>query len=72
LVPIADAIAKRNQIPAGYLLPALTLSASYSFMLPVATPTNAIVFGPGYLTIKDMVGKRILEILLCRSDKLLV
>lgn len=55
LIPIADALARKNGISASYLLLPLTLSTSYSFMLPVATPTNAIVFGSGYLTIKDMV-----------------
>jgi solute carrier family 13 (sodium-dependent dicarboxylate transporter), member 2/3/5 len=32
----------------------LTISTSYAFMLPVATPTNAVVFGTGYITIKDL------------------
>lgn len=33
----------------------VAMASTYSFMLPVATPPNAIAFGSGYLTIGNMV-----------------
>lgn len=37
------------------LMIAAGVAASSAFMLPVATPPNAVVFGSGYLRITDMV-----------------
>ena len=39
--------------PLFFVIPA-TIAASCAFMLPVATPPNAVIFGSGHVTIKDM------------------
>ena len=38
-----------------YLLMPLAISVGYGVILPVASPSNAILYTSGYLTIKDMV-----------------
>jgi sodium-dependent dicarboxylate transporter 2/3/5 len=53
-MPILAAIAiGLGQNPLLLVIPA-ALAASCAFMLPVATPPNAIVFGSGYVTIPQM------------------
>jgi sodium-dependent dicarboxylate transporter 2/3/5 len=54
-MPVAGAIAIEAGIDPIILLVPVTLAASCAFMLPVATPPNAIVFGSGLLTIPKMV-----------------
>jgi sodium-dependent dicarboxylate transporter 2/3/5 len=55
LLPILGPLAAPLGVhPLVILLPA-TLSASFAFMLPVATPPNAIVFGSGYVRMGTMV-----------------
>lgn len=43
-----------GQNPLFFVIPA-TIAASCAFMLPIATPPNAVVFGSGKLDIKDML-----------------
>jgi sodium-dependent dicarboxylate transporter 2/3/5 len=54
-MPIMAGAATALNQPAIALMAAAGLSASMAFMLPVATPPNAIVFSSGYLTIPQMV-----------------
>lgn len=54
LLPILAPMAIGLGIHPYMLLVAATLSASCAFMLPVATPPNAVVFGSGHLKIIDM------------------
>ena len=55
LLPILAPMALSIDIHPYILLVSATVAASCAFMLPVATPPNAVVFGSGYLQIQDMV-----------------
>ena len=55
-LPIIGAIAIEMGINPIILAAPVTLAASCAFMLPVATPPNAIVFGSGLLRIPRMIG----------------
>jgi sodium-dependent dicarboxylate transporter 2/3/5 len=54
-LPVVGAIAIESGYDPIVLAVPVTLAASCAFMLPVATPPNAIVFGSGMLTIPKMV-----------------
>ena len=59
LLPVLAPIALTLDIHPFVLMVGATVAASCAFMLPVATPPNAVVFGSGYLRIPDMVKKGI-------------
>uniref|UniRef100_A0A8C8UPM8 Solute carrier family 13 (sodium-dependent citrate transporter), member 5 n=1 Tax=Peromyscus maniculatus bairdii TaxID=230844 RepID=A0A8C8UPM8_PERMB len=54
-LPIFAAMARSIGIHPLYVMIPCAMSASLAFMLPVATPPNAIVFAYGHLKIVDMV-----------------
>ena len=55
LLPILAPTAVTLGVHPYILMVGATLAASCAFMLPVATPPNAVVFGSNYLKISDMV-----------------
>ncbi len=55
LLPILAPMALAINVHPFILMVSATVAASCAFMLPVATPPNAVVFGSGYLRIPDMV-----------------
>lgn len=55
ILPILAPLALVIDVHPFTLMVGATLAASCAFMLPVATPPNAVVFGSGYLKIADMV-----------------
>ena len=55
LLPVMAAIAVQAGVPPIVLTVPITIAASCAFMLPVATPPNAIVFSTGAISIPQMV-----------------
>jgi len=55
LAPVVAGIAIGLGIPVVYLLIPVTMASSCAFMLPMATPPNAIVYASGFIEVKDMV-----------------
>lgn len=54
-LPVAGGVALGLQLPPLLLTIPVALAATCAFMLPVATPPNAIAYGSGYVTIGQMV-----------------
>nr|XP_020820433.1 LOW QUALITY PROTEIN: solute carrier family 13 member 5 [Phascolarctos cinereus] len=54
-LPIFASMSQKINLNPLYVMLPCTLSSSLAFMLPVATPPNAIVFSYGHLKVADMV-----------------
>lgn len=55
-LPLLGALAVAQGVPATLFAVPAALAASCAFMMPVATPPNAIVFSSGHVRIGDMIG----------------
>jgi len=55
MLPVIYSFALQNHIDPELPMMVATVCASYAFMLPIATPPNAIVMSSGVIRIKDMM-----------------
>ena len=60
LLPVLAPLALEINVHPFGLMVGAAVAASCAFMLPVATPPNAVVFGSGYLKIQDMVARGVI------------
>ena len=65
LVPVFGTIGVQLGLPEQVLVMVIALGASCAFMLPVATPPNAVVFGTGLVTQRDMFKAGLVLNILC-------
>ena len=55
MLPVIYAVAEQTGINTTLFMMVATLCASYAFMLPIATPPNAIAMSSGAIHVKDMI-----------------
>ena len=67
LLPVLKNLAVSLRIHPLYLLLPVTLSCSYAFMLPVATPPNAIVYSASGMKTSEMVRQSLQRV--CKTRK---
>lgn len=65
LVPVFAGVATQMNMPPEVLVLVIGLGASCAFMLPVATPPNAIVFGSGLIRQREMIRAGMVLNVLC-------
>jgi sodium-dependent dicarboxylate transporter 2/3/5 len=54
MLPVIASLAGQMDVPPLLVMMPATIAASFAFVLPVATPPNAIVMGSGWVTIPQM------------------
>ncbi|WP_026999541.1 SLC13 family permease [Eisenibacter elegans] len=55
LLPVLEGLSRAMNLPPLLLMIPATMASSCAFMLPMATPPNAIVFAGGYIKVREMV-----------------
>ena len=55
MLPVIYSVAEQTGIDTTLFMMVATLCASYAFMLPIATPPNAIAMGSGAVDVKSMI-----------------
>lgn len=65
LVPVFAAISQQMGLPKEVLVLIIGIGASCAFMLPVATPPNAIVFGTGLIKQTEMIRVGVVLNIIC-------
>ncbi|KAL3857546.1 hypothetical protein ACJMK2_012200 [Sinanodonta woodiana] len=65
MMPILAKLARNLNVNPMYLMFPGAIATSFAFMLPVATPPNAVVFSYGYLRVIDMASAGFIMNLLC-------
>lgn len=59
LIPIAASLALAIDVHPFPLMAAVAFGAGFAFLLPIGTPSNAIIFATGKITMMDMLKKGI-------------
>ncbi|GAB6030174.1 hypothetical protein CHUAL_005850 [Chamberlinius hualienensis] len=65
LLPVLSNLAKSLEVHPLYLMFPATITCSYAYMLPIATPPNAIAFSTGKMKSKDMLFPGLFMNILC-------
>ena len=55
IIPVVAGVAQGMNIDILHLLVPVTMAASCAFMLPMATPPNAVVFATGHIKVGQMI-----------------